>query len=30
MEHKDNSISNVHMGQIRAFVNEKKEHGEEL
>ena len=30
MEHKDNSISNVHMGEIRAFVNEKKEHGEEL
>ncbi|MBQ6488702.1 MAG: sigma-70 family RNA polymerase sigma factor [Solobacterium sp.] len=30
MEHKDNSISDVHMGEIRAFVNDKKERGEEL
>ena len=30
MEHKDNSISDVHMDEIRAFVNDKMEHGEEL
>ena len=30
MEHKDNSITDVHMGEIRAFVNDKKERGEEL